>query len=249
LETVVADQGAFGDCCVEAHRDEPLTLHNNGPCNLTVFGLTSSSPDFVLPAVSSYPLVIAAGASIAMPIRFQPTRVGAFSATITVNSSDPAGPKHVQISGTAPAGKLAVSGSTIFGAVPACRHVERTISICNVGDCKLHVASVAFKHHSRHWRLVNDPFPATLPPGSSLGVVIRYIATERLPHPCELVITSDDPTDPVKTLEVVAATVWEDCCTKCCDDCQKHSCEKQHRKPCRCRNCEGDGETEDDTEG
>lgn len=242
LETVIADHGAFGECCVHAHRDEPLTLHNNGPCDLTVFGVTSSSADFVPPGVNLYPLIIAPGASIAVPIRFRPTAIGTFSGTLTVTSSDPAGPKHVQVSGIAPAGKLVVTGSTIFGAVPACCRVERTISICNVGDCKLHVSGVEFKRKSKHWRLVNNPFPATLHPGSCLGVVIRYIATERLPHPSELVITSDDPTDPVKSLEVVAVTVWDECCTKCCDDCRKGCCQKQHRDPCRCHNGSNDCE-------
>ena len=237
LETVIADHGAFGECCTHAHRDEPLTLHNNGPCNLTVFGVTSSSADFVPPGVRTYPLIIAAGASIALPIRFQPTGIGTFSGTITVSSSDPAGPKHVHVSGTAPAGKLAVTGSTIFGAVPACCRVERTISICNVGDCKLHVSSAAFRRKSRHWKLVNNPFPATLHPGSCLGVVIRYIATEKLPRSCDLVIASDDPTDPVKMLEVMATTVWEECCAKCCDDCRKGCCEKRHCDPCHCRKC------------
>jgi kumamolisin len=245
LETVIADQGAFGECCVGAHRDELLTLHNNGPCNLTVFGLTSSTAAFVLPGVSSYPLVIAAGASIALPIRFQPASVGVFSGTITVNSDDPMGPKHVSVSGSAPAGKLAVTGSAIFGAVPACCRVERTISICNVGDCRLHVTNVAFKRKSRHWRLVNNPFPATLHPGSCLGVVIRYIATERLPRACELVIASDDPTEPVKTVDVMAITVWEDCCARCCEDCRKGCCHKQHCDPCRCRKCGTECEEEE----
>ena len=121
-----------------------------------------------------------------------------------------------------------------------------TISICNVGDCKLHVSSVAFKRKSKHWRLVNNPFPAALHPGSCLGVVIRYIATERLPRSCELVITSDDPTDPVKTLEVMAATVWEQRCSKCCDDCRKGCCEKQHCDPRGCQKC--GGECDDDEE-
>ena len=246
LETVIADHGGFGECCVGAHRDEPLTLHNNGPCNLSVFGVTSSSADFVPPSVSTYPLVINAGASIALPIRFQPTAVGTFPATITVLSSDPAGPKHVQVSGAAPAGKLAVTGSTIFGAVPACCRVERTVSICNVGDCKLEVSSVTFKRKSRHWKLVNNPFPATLHPGSCLGVVIRYIATEKLPRSCDLVISSNDPTDPVKTLEVMATTVWEDCCAKCCEDCRKGCCQKQHCDPCRCRKCGGEWDGEED---
>ena len=246
LETVIADSGAFGECCVGAHRDEPLTLHNNGPCNLSVFAVTSSSADFVPPGVSTYPLIIAPGGSIALPIRFQPAAIGAFAATITVLSSDPAGPKHVQVSGTAPAGKLAVTGSTIFGPVPACCRVERTIEICNVGDCRLRVSSVAFRRKSRHWKLVNNPFPATLHPGSCLGVVIRYIATEKLPRSCDLVITSDDPTDPVRTLEVVATTVWEECCTKCCEDCRKGCCQKQHCDPCRCRKCGGDCGDEED---
>jgi hypothetical protein len=246
LEIVIGDNGAFGECCPGSHRDEPLTLHNNGPCDLLVSAVTSSSPDFVPPGVSTYPLVIGPGASIALPIRFQPTASGAFVATITVVSNDPAGPKHVQVSGVAPSGKLAVTGSTIFGAVPACCRVERTISICNVGDCKLQVSRVAFKRKSRHWRLVNNPFPATLWPGSCLGVVIRYIATEKLPRSCDLVITSDDPTDPVKTLEVLATTVWDDCCAKCCDDCRKGCCQQRHCDSCRCRKCGGDGDCDDE---
>jgi hypothetical protein len=36
LETIIADTGEFGDCCVGAHRDEPLILHNKGPCSLSV---------------------------------------------------------------------------------------------------------------------------------------------------------------------------------------------------------------------
>jgi hypothetical protein len=144
----------------------------------------------------------------------------------------------VSVSGAAPPGRLAVTGSTIFGPVPACCRVERTIAICNVGDCKLEVSSVSFKRKSRHWKLVNNPFPAALHPGSCLSVVIRYIATEKLPRSCDLVIVSDDPTEPVKTLEVLATTVWEDCGCKRCNNCSKCDGEKQRCDPCRCHKCE-----------
>jgi kumamolisin len=248
LETVIADNGAFGSCCVGAHRDEPLILHNNGPCDLSVSSIASSSPEFAPPSVSKFPLIIAPGASVAAPIRFQPTATGAFAGVITVVSTDPSGPKHVAVSGLAPGGRIAVTGSAIFGAVPACCRVERTLSICNVGDCKLRVSSIAFRRKSKHWKLVNNPFPATLHPGSCLGVVIRYIASETLPRACELVIVSDDPTEPVKTIEVIATTVWDDSCTKRCDDCQKDCCEKQRCDRCRRRQCEGepDDEQEED---
>jgi hypothetical protein len=129
----------------------------------------------------------------------------------------------------------------MFGAVPACSQVERTIALCNVGDCKLHVWSVAFKHENRHWKLVNNPFPAALHPGSCLDVVVRYIATQRFPHPCELGITSNDPAEPVRTVELHATTVWEECCARCCEDCRKSTCQRQHCDSCCCRRCSSDG--------
>ena len=77
-------------------------------------------------------------------------------------------------------GNLAVTGSTYFGGARACRREERTIWITNVGDCELHVSGVAFKHPAKPWKLVNNAFPATLHPGASLAVVIRYHAIERV---------------------------------------------------------------------
>ncbi len=249
LVAAIADSGTFTPTCVGSLTDEPVILANAGRCVLFITDITSSSAEFLPPEVLSYPIAVGPGASLPLPVRFQPASIGARSATLTITSNDQSSPLSLALSGTAPAGKLAVTGSTIFGAVPACCRVERTIAICNVGDCKLQVSSVAFKRKSRHWRLVNNPFPATLHPGSCLSVVIRYIATEKLPRSCDLVITSDDPTDPVRTLEVMATTVWEECCAKCCEHCRKGCCQKQHCDSCRCRKCGGEcGDEEDNGE-
>jgi kumamolisin len=245
LETVIVDDGNFGDCCADSSVTQGLTLNNNGPCPLSIQNVTSSSSDFQVPSVSSYPLIVAAGVSVTLPIRFQPASPGAKSATITVVSSDPGGPKSVHVFGNAPAPKIAVTGSAFFGEVEACCHVERSIAICDVGNCKLHVSSVSFKHKSRHWKLVNNPFPATLHPGSCLAVVIRYQATERFPRPCELVIVSDDPVTPVKTVEVVACTIWHDCCGNCCGECRKGHCERHHCEPRCCKKCHRDMDDQD----
>jgi hypothetical protein len=245
LETVIVKDGNLGDCCAGSSITQGLTLNNNGLCPLRILNLTSTSSDFGLPSVSSYPLTVAAGMSVVLPIRFQPTSAGTKSAIITVVSNDPAGPKSVHVFCNAPAGTIAVTGSAFFGEVDACCHVDRTITICDVGDCKLHVSSVSFKHKSRHWKLVNNPFPATLHPGSSLAVVIRYRATERFPRPCELVIASDDPVTPIKTVEVVACTIWRDCCGNCCADCRKGNCERHHCEPRCCQKCHRDVDDQD----
>ena len=48
------------------------------------------------------------------------------------------------------------------------------------------MTSVRFKRRSRRWRLLNNPFPAKLRPGSCLPIVIQYRADEKCPRPCEL---------------------------------------------------------------
>jgi len=244
LDLIIANSGDFGNVCIGSVVDKPLTLLNSGRCTLTVTAVSSSASEFIVPNVLSYPIRIAPETAIEVPIRFEPASFGAKSGTITVTSDDPTGAKSVALSGNVPSGKLTVTGSTCIGGVKACCLGERTISICNVGDCRLRVTSVAFKRKSKHWKLINNPFPATLHPGSCLSVLIRYKATEKCPRCCELVITSDDPITPVKTLEVTAYTSWSDCgCKKCCDDCRKGCCEKRHwwqrvrGSDCGCKKC------------
>ena len=250
LVLILADAGDFGKVCVGSFVDRPLILNNSGKCTLTVTGMSSSLLDFVVPEALAFPITIAPGTSLPLPIRFAPTSFGAKVATLTVDSNDPAGPRTVNVLGFAPSGKLAVSGSTEFGGVTAHCCADRTVSICNVGDCALHVTSVRLNRSSRHWKLLNNPFPATLHSGSCLGVVIRYRATEKCQRPCELIIECDDPNTPVRTLHVLAYTIWESCeCKECCEDCRKGRCEKRDHSPC-CRQgypcCDDDDDRDDD---
>ena len=231
LTTAIADSGDFGNVCLGHFADLPLTLNNKGTCPLRVTAITSSSADFLVPSVVSYPLVVAAGGTTEVSIRFQPTEIGPHAGTIEVDSTDPASPRLIPVSGSTPAGQLAVSGALHFGQVD-CGKAQRTLSICNVGPCDLHVASVAFKHPRKHFEIVSNPFPATLAPGSCLGVVVQYEANCE-PESCELVITSDDPSHPVKAVDVVAFTCSRPCPPAACDEgpCQ---CE-----PCKCERCGG----------
>lgn len=237
LTLAIADSGDFGKKCVGSFVDEPLTLINSGRCALTVTGITSSSPEFIPPGVDAYPIVITGNGSTQVQIRFQPTSFGPKSAVLTVTSDDPGGPRTLHISGFAPSGKLSVSGSTQFGGVEFGIRVQQQLTICNVGDCDLHVTRVAFKpvcgcegehdesgcddhehgsgHHGHgnsddrecdqrcsHFKLINNPFPATLHAGSCLSVLIQYMPRCDCSRCCELLIESDDPNMPQKVLFV-----------------------------------------------
>ena len=226
LDLIFPTDGEFGDVCVGDHLDMPLTLLNSSPCPMAVSNITSSSGEFTVADVQSFPIAIAPGTAVEIPIRFAPTSFGSKSGIITVTSEDPAGPKTVSVSGRAPAGKLAVTGSTCIGGVkPGCLG-ERMISICNTGDCKLKVFSVSLKHDNKFWKLVNNPFPANLHPGSCLNVLIRYKGGQKCPTPNKLIIKSDDPKTPTKKLRLLAYTGGASCHSGC--ECghgkEAHSC-------------------------
>ncbi len=133
LSLMIANHGNFGKCCVGSFVDECLILNSSGKCRLRVTGISSSLPDFLAPEVLAYPLVIGHGDSLPVPIRFAPTSYGHSSATITVDSDDPAGPPAIAVSGYAPTGRLAITGSTIFGGVKCCQRKQHLVSISNYG--------------------------------------------------------------------------------------------------------------------
>jgi photosystem II stability/assembly factor-like uncharacterized protein len=282
LVTFLPDAGKFGRVCVCSFRDEPLTISNGGHCVLTVSGISSTSDEFLIPDVGVFPLTVAPGAATQIPVRFQPETHGHKSATVTVLSDDPGGPRVIEVFGYAPHGVLAVSGSTDFGKVKWGTTTQTQLTLANVGDCPLHVCRVAFRslrrsrccddhdhdhdhgehhHHKDHhddrehdehghgknhehehehehdrdhgegrerrrchcchdhdrqcgsrqccgdFRLAENPFPMTLPAGSSLPLTIVFTPTWDFNACCELVICTDEP-DHERTSLLVTGRLW-----------------------------------------
>jgi hypothetical protein len=206
IVTVMADGGDFGDVCLDDDfKDLNLTISNSGGCVLSVSGITSSSTEFQVAGVVVYPLVIGAGASVAVPIRLDPTSLGAKNATITVSSDDPDTPtQDVSVSGNTPPGDIRVTGSTDFGDVCAGELAEKTVPVCNAGSCNLSVSSATID--CPDFTLINNPFPATVSPDSCLDLVIRFTPTSAGSKTCILTIISDDPDAPTVTQTLTANT-------------------------------------------
>ena len=239
LVVSVPDTGDFGHTCLGDFHDEMLTLSNSGRCSLTITAIISSSGDFLVPQTIAFPIVIAPGGDLEVILRFRPSHFGPSSGTITIVSDDPASPLTFAVNGDTPSGTLTLTGTTEFGGVELGQRGLQTLSICNTGDCDLHVSKVAFlppgpceelrrnpcgcpgcrchettdHEHKKHghpksdqcclnFRIVTNPFPATVHPGSCLGVLIEYIPTCDSAACCELEINSDDPKQPTKKVFV-----------------------------------------------
>ena len=207
IATLIPNSGNFGNVCVDDFKDLNLTISNSGGCDLTVTDVMSSSTQFVVAGTMSFPLVIHAGNSLQVPIRFQPTSFGPKAGTITVSSNDPSTPsKLIAVSGNAPPPDIRVTGSTDFGDVCAEELAEKTVSVCNVGACNLAVTNAAFDPACPDFTLINNPFPATVSPDSCEDLVIRFTPTSAGPKSCNLSIMSDDPDTMNVNLEVTANT-------------------------------------------
>ena len=131
VATAIAGRGNFGSVCCGSFRDELLTINNAALPNtnkhvsmaslglLSISKITSSSVDFLAPDVSSYPLLVGAAESIDVVLRFQPTGTGLKAGMISIFSNAFPSPHIINVSGSVPAGKLAVTGSACFGGVKA----------------------------------------------------------------------------------------------------------------------------------
>ena len=208
IATFIADTGDFGNVCVGTYKDLDLTINNPGSCDLSISNITSSSAEFKTAQTMTFPLVVQGGTSIHVPIRFQPTSVGGpknANITITSNAPAPNNTKVVAVTGHAESGDIRVTGSTDFGDVCAGTLAEKTVSICNVGTCDLHVTSVSLGSCT-DFQLINNPFPATVSHDSCLDATIRFTPTSAGPKSCTLTINSDDPDMPVITKTVTANT-------------------------------------------
>lgn len=207
IATAVPNNGSFGEVCLGAYKDLDLTINNSGGCDLLINNISSSSTHFIVPGVLNFPLVLHPGDSLRVPLRFQPTSLGSKTGTFVITSNDPNTPtKLVSVSGSVPPGDIRVTGATDFGDVCAGATGEKILSICNAGKCDLRVSSVAFDPACPDFTLINNPFPATVGPGSCLDLVIRFTPSSCGPKTCTLRIASDDPDQPVVVVTVTANT-------------------------------------------
>ena len=205
LALIIADSGNFGNVCLGSFKDEMLGLSNSGYSMLTVTNITSSSADFLVPSVLSFPLFIEEGAAIEAPIRFQPTSFGSKSATITVFSDDPAGPKTVVVTGTAKAPKLVVviADSGNFGNACVGHFKDEMLTLSNSGHCMLTITGIS---SSSAEFLVPSvlSYPLTIGAGDSVQIPIRLQPKSFGAKSATITITSDDPAGP-RTLAVSGA--------------------------------------------
>lgn len=196
----------LGDYCVDDTNVDTLEVCNTGKENLSVDPIISLNPDVGVTTPSAgYPVVISPDFCFPFEVVHSGTTTGAFTTTLSIPSDDPINPVvEVDVTGTGNVPDIRVTGSTDFGITSAWQPEERTVAVCNIGQCGLSVLSATVD--CADFALLDNPFPATLEGGGCLDLVVQF--TPELPglKTCELTITSDDPDTPIVTRTLTART-------------------------------------------
>ena len=186
--------------CLGSFVDRPLTLNNNGPCALKILHLSAVPADFETPNIASLPLVVAAGVSITLPIRFRPVSLGHKAGTITIVSDDP--------SNSSPRPGQRHWRSTAFGAgdrrqrqfrrcVPSVRSRTSRSLVNNGGKCTLLVTDIVSSSGEFLPPSILS-YPIAVAAGTSVVLPIRFQPTVLGPTPpgAHLTVDSNDPGGP-----------------------------------------------------
>jgi hypothetical protein len=214
IVTAIADAGDFGTVAAGAFRDQPLVISNPGGCTLTVANITSSAPDFETASVVSYPIVIAPGTSVAIPIRFRPTSFGPKAANLTISNNDPLAPaKVVAVRGTGgvPVIVTSVVDTGSFGPVCVGSTRDLDITVTNSGTSALAISNITSSSPEFQVPQVLT-FPIVVTPGTSVEVPIRFAPTTPGAKSATITIASNDPATPNKLVTMTADTPANELC-------------------------------------
>jgi hypothetical protein len=193
----------FGKVCLGKSKELPLTIRNTGECNLTVAGITFSSPEFKLVSPPTFPFVIPPGGSRVVMVSFMPVgNTGTRMETMTINSDDPVTPlKIVTVKGEAPVSDIAISGPMDWGVVAVGKFKDLVIDITNTEACDLAITFVCEirngvpQQASVEFNVVSPTlnYPLLIPAGGTLPVRIRFKPERTGPRSAILVVKGYDP--------------------------------------------------------
>ena len=181
--TTVFDNN-FGDVCLGDMATNELRIQNSGACELEISNITTSDPEFAFAQVMSFPMVVAAGGEVTVPIEFSPTgNTGGESANLSIfhNGENTGSPKIVNTSGNSPDAVLDVfiADSGSFGEVCSGQEQDINLTVTNSGPCSLEITNLSLilgtNAQPGDFVLPNNSLAGTvISPANSLQVPVRF---------------------------------------------------------------------------
>ncbi len=150
--------------------DTVIRLRNPGPLDITIELLGIDNSDFQIPA--AFPFPINANATVALPVRFTPSKAGVSVATATFRMH----PCEVDFEVTMGVRVDSIHLQTTpvdFGLVYQCDSlIIRTLTVHNTGSVPLRIDSITFS--TPQFQLGTNPLPITIEPEAEHSFTLQF---------------------------------------------------------------------------
>jgi hypothetical protein len=198
LISASSDSLDHGNVRVQSNGTAELWLRNSGNAPMSVSGFSFIGADStafqpIMPA--TFPTVIAVGDSTLVRVRFAPTARRGYSATLRVATDAIPATMSFALAGRGVAPVASMPQIAVIGTAAVGASIEtQALAIRNLGDAPLSVTMLSIGGaHASEFSLVGTSLPATIAPGDSLPLRVRFQPTVFGSRTADLSVASDDP--------------------------------------------------------
>ncbi len=198
---------AFGELLPGESTAATVTLSNIGDDSLLLDALSLGSNDAALSFTDLSAGFLAAGEQTETVITWTPMNGGAWTNTLDVGSSDPDEPFiQVALSGNVPAGDLLVTPDLHdFGVLETGEVATVVVNVANVGFGPISISELTYSANDADLHILDagalGGLPYVLDAGLSTDLVVEYAPSAAGSDDGALTITSDDPDEPLITVQ------------------------------------------------
>lgn len=199
----------FGTVPLNMPQSRPVTLDNTEPLlAIDVTGFvkpnTTDCVPFSVAPDQPLPETLGGNTQRTWTAGFKPLVAGTYDCTIQVFDTD-GDLDVIHLVGTGGAPQLSVNPTMVaFGNVATSAFVDQTVTLTNVGLATLSISGIGLMPGGPPFALPNAPtaFPVVLAPGDSIAFDVRFSPTAVGTFSAALVVTSNDPSTPMRMIGV-----------------------------------------------
>jgi FtsP/CotA-like multicopper oxidase with cupredoxin domain len=182
---------------------QTLIVSNSGDVALTISNISIGGANASEFAFASGTCIapVAALNVCSFTVSFTPAVSGVRSAVVSIASSDPINPVlSVPLTGTGTAVSLSPTAVAFANQTVGTSSASHSVTISNVGPTALAISSLALAGTNPTEFTLNSQCGATVNPGRSCNVLVRFAPTAVGTVSASLVVTTSDPGVPVATV-------------------------------------------------
>ena len=149
------------------------------------------------------PLSLEYKKKVKLEVYFRPEGEGRYEGKLVITSNDPENPKaEVELTGQGALPHISAKDKVDFGFVKVGKKASLNFPVANTGAWPLTITSITLEGDKEFSIEITGNFPKTVSPNSSLIVKIVFLPERQGSFGAKLVITSDDPENPIFEVQV-----------------------------------------------